>query len=253
MIIGSKVYHEKKIYNSLEWAKENMDSAPDGSIFIADEHEFTRGRQNRSWIFDKDQLVVTLLLKPKIFNNLTGEELEVKLSNLNMAITLGILEKLEKFNINLKWPNDFNYENYKVGGIISQVVWQEDKILGVIFGFAINVNNLIKDKILNLKAISLREISEKIINKEILQKDILNSIDKFYKKWLNFEFDNIFNIWRDKLSYLKNKNILIHKFDGKIIIGKFKDVLENGDMLFESENKIQEQISFNIVENVLIK
>ncbi len=253
MIIGSKIYHEKKVYNSLDWAKENMDSAPDGSIFITDEHEFTRGRQNRSWIFDKEQLVVTLLLKPKILNNLTGEELVVKLNNLNMAISLGILENLAKFNINLKWPNDFNFNNFKVAGILSQAVWQGNKISGVIFGFAINTNNLIKNNNLNLKAISLREISEKIVNKEILQNDILNSIDNFYKKWLNLEFDNIFKIWRDNLNYLKNKNITIHKFNGEIIAGKFINVLENGDMLFESENKIQEQISFNIVENVLIK
>ncbi|KKP23811.1 MAG: Biotin-protein ligase [candidate division TM6 bacterium GW2011_GWF2_28_16] len=255
-MIPSKIFFKPEIYNSIDWAKENINNAPDGSVFMADAHKFTRGRQNRSWLFDKGQLVITLLLKPNILNILNilkNEDLGLRLNNLNMAISLAILENLEKFNIKLKWPNDFNYDNFKVAGILSQAIWQDNKISGIIFGFAINTNNLIKNNNLNFNAISLREISGDIINKENLFKEILVSCDRYYKIWLNLEFENIFNIWKEKLNYLINKNILIHKFDGEKITGKFIGVLENGDIVLEFENKIQEAISFNIVENILVK
>lgn len=252
MIIGSKFFHEKEIYNSIEWAKENIDSAPDGSVFMAEEHKFTRGRQNRVWVYNRDQLVVTLLLKPKNLEKISQKDLGFRLNNLNMAITLGILRVLEKFNVKLKWPNDFNYDNFKVAGILSQAVWHGNKISGIIFGFAINTNNLIKKNNLNLKAISLREISGQIIDKENLFKDILRSCDNYYKTWLNLEFDNIFNLWKEKLNYLKDKNILIHKFDGENVSAKFVRVLENGDAVFEINNNLEE-ISFNIVESIFLE
>ena len=251
MIIGSKILHKNKIYNSLDWAKENIKNAPDGSVFIADEHEFTRGRQNRSWIFDKDQLVVTLLLKPKNLNNILPKDLDTRLNQLNMAITLGILESLKIYNIGLKWPNDFYYENYKVGGMISQVVWQDNKISGIIFAFAINVNNLIKNKNLEFKACSISEIlGHKIDKQDLFQKSLI-SINSFYESWLNFEFDNIFKRWKSEQVYL-GKNIKIHKINGEIVTGKFKDLLDNGDIILEIQNNICEQIAFNIVENIII-
>ena len=65
MIIGNKIYHKKKCFNSLQWAKEEIEYAPDGSVFLADEHEYTKGRQSRIWKHYPGQLLVTILLKPK--------------------------------------------------------------------------------------------------------------------------------------------------------------------------------------------
>lgn len=249
MIIGSKIFHKNKIYNSLDWAKENINTAPDGSIFLADNHEYTKGRQDRIWIFDKDQLAVTILLKPDTKNS---QNLELRLNQLNMAITLGILKPLEKFNIVLKWPNDFYYKDSKVGGILSQVIWKNNKISGIIFGFSININNHIQNNNQNFKASSLCEISRHKVDKENIFQEIINSIDIYYKSWINFEFKNIFNSWRLKLNYLIDKNILIHKFGGEKISGKLINILENGDISIKTENNKLLSISFNIVENFFI-
>ncbi len=252
MTIGSKIFRKSKVYNSIDWAKENINTVPDGSVFIAEEHEFTRGRQGRLWSFDKDQLAITILLKPKNLDNISKKDLGLRLIQLNMAITSGILKVLEKFDVKLKWPNDFYYQDGKVGGILSTVVWQDSKILGIIFGFAINVNNSIKDKNLNFKAYSLSEILDQKIDKEDLLKDILVSIDKFYDDWLSLDFDKIFNYWKFQLDYLVNKKISVHKFDGTIINGKFTKVLSNGDLLLALRDNTYKQVSFNIVENILI-
>lgn len=36
--------------------------------------------------------------------------------------------------------------NKKVGGIIMEIVWHNDKIQGIIIGFALNVNNDFEEK-----------------------------------------------------------------------------------------------------------
>ena len=40
MIIGNKIYKKEKCYNSLEWAKEELETAPDGSVFLANTQRF---------------------------------------------------------------------------------------------------------------------------------------------------------------------------------------------------------------------
>ncbi|MBD3272796.1 biotin--[acetyl-CoA-carboxylase] ligase [Candidatus Dependentiae bacterium] len=249
MIIGSKIYHQNKIYNSLDWAKENIDNAPDGSIFIADEHEKARARQGRPWIFNKGQLAITIILKPQNINSIKHTNLSLRLNQLNMAITLGILKILRKYDIELKWSNDFYYKGKKLGGILSQVIWKNNSIIGIIFGFGINVNNEIP-KLDNkyYKAISIKEITGKKIDKNELEKNIFKSIDLFYKKWLDQKYNEIFLEWRKNQDYI-GKTVTVHRQDTSWITGIFKDVLENGDMVLKKGSE-KFLIPFHVVDNL---
>jgi BirA family transcriptional regulator, biotin operon repressor / biotin---[acetyl-CoA-carboxylase] ligase len=247
MFIGSKIYHNKKVYNSLEWAKNEISTAPDGAVFLADFHEYTRGRLGRIWKSDPEQLIVTFILKPQL--NL--ENLEYRLNHLNMAISLGILEPLKKFEVGIKWPNDFVAKANKVGGVIFESVWKNKKLEGIVVGFAINVNNIISesDDLFNI-ATSLKMIVGKNIDKENLFTQLLESLNKFYRIWLNSDFDKIFSSWKNEQIYL-NKNITIHKKDGVIASGLFKDLSKNGDLVLQISEKEVDIIPFYIVENVL--
>ncbi|MFH1461598.1 MAG: biotin--[acetyl-CoA-carboxylase] ligase [bacterium] len=249
MVIGSKIFHKDKVFNSMDWAKENLETAPNGSVFIANFHEHTRGRQERTWVFDKDQLTATILLKPTNLNAISEKDLPLRLNQLNMAITLGILKPLRKFEIELKWANDFYYDGKKLGGILSQVEWQNNKIIGIIIGFALNVNNsspqLAKE---GYKAISIFEILNKKIDKEVLLKEIISSMNYFYNKWLHLEFNEIFVSWKQNQDYL-NKQVTIHKKNGSLTSGTFINVLENGDIQIKKGPEII-QIPFYFVENL---
>ena len=249
MIIGSEIFYKKKVYNSLEWAKQNIDEAPDGAVFLADIHEHTKGRQERTWIFDKDQLAVTILLKPKNLEKIKSEEFELRLNQLNMAITLGILKSLCPFGIQLKWANDFCFEGKKLGGLLFQVVWENNQPRAIICGFALNVNN--KAPNLNnsyYSAISLSEIIGKKVDKDFLLKDLLTNLNFFYEHWLENQSDSLFDQWK-KAQYYLGKNITVHKNDGNIISGKFDDLLESGDIIVRTE-KEDIRIPYSVVDIV---
>lgn len=251
MIIGSKIFYKKSCYNSIEWAKENIDNAPDGSIFLADVHEYTHGRQDRIWQSDLEQIKVSILLKPEILHS----HPKPILSNLNMALTLSIFDTLKNYNlelnnIELKWPNDFMYQNKKIGGVLFNIVWQENCPKAIIFSFAINVNNIFtkSNELYNI-ATSLKQILNKDINKQDLFNNLIKNIDKYYQKWLNLEFDNIYKLWANNQSYI-SKKIKIHNLDKSISYGYFKSVLINGDMVFIDDQDNQEKvISF---ENIFL-
>ena len=248
MIIGNKIYQKEKCYNSLEWAKEKLNTAPDGSIFLADVHEYTKGRQSRIWKQYKGQLLITILLKPTNLNIIS--DLPLRLNQLNMSISLGILEPLKKYNVVLKWPNDFMINTKKIGGIITQIIWENNNVTGIIFGFSINVNNIFeKSDELYPIATSLKSHLNKTIDKKELLQDLLKSIDNFYKLWLNLKFDEIYKLYKNNQNYLK-KEIRCHKSDKTLIEGIFYDLLENGNIVIKTKNENNKIISFNVIENL---
>ena len=250
MIIGSKIFHNTTVNNSLDWAQKNIDNAPDGSIFIADEHKVTRGRLGQNWVFDKEQLVVTILLKPNVLKTIPRDDFGMRLNQLNMSVTLGVLEVLKQYDIDLKWPNDFYFQDKKVGGLIAKTIWSGSKPKAVIFGFALNLNNV--SPVLNSKlyrAISLSEIIGSKLDKEFLFNEILRSIDTFYQDWLCFKYANIFKKWKKAQGYI-GKMVNVHKQDGKLVEGLFLDVTDDGTMLLRTETDVLEISSF-LVETIL--
>ena len=125
MVIGSKLYRTKVCADSMLWAKEHLADAPDGAVFLADELSKARGRSGRIWVCAPGQLAVTILLKPANFKTISHDNLGVRLNQLNMALSLGILAPLKEYGLGLKWPNDFISEanNKKVGGMLMSVIW----------------------------------------------------------------------------------------------------------------------------------
>lgn len=249
MIIGSKIYHKKKCYNSIKWAEEELASAQDGAVFLADVHEYCRGRMGSPWKFAEGQLAVTFVLKPDIWSKVSN--MSFSINQLNMAISLGVLMVLKKYGIVFKWSNDFMYKNKKVGGILGKVIWKGYFPKGIIFAFAINVNNETpKLDQPYYSATTLSEIAGTKIDEKLLIKELFESIDSYYEMWLNSEYDKILNHWKDNQDYLGQK-IKMHREDGTLASGIFEDVLSNGDLVLKTK-KGQEVLPFFTVSNVFL-
>lgn len=251
-IIGCKVYKSKYCSNSMEWAKDNIAEASDGTLFEAENYGYARGRQGRVWQLYPGQLILTFLLKPACFANLSEvDDFTVFLNSLNMAISVGIAEAVKIYNVDIKWPNDFMIKDKKIGGMLLEAVWQGRKLCGLIVGIAMNVNNEFeKDDEFYKQVTSIKSESKQDINIKILRSNILKSIDTYYQKWMEESFDLIFQKWK-KFQICIGRQITIHIKDGAIVTGIAKSVLPNGDLIINLNNNVEQNISFCIVENVV--
>jgi BirA family biotin operon repressor/biotin-[acetyl-CoA-carboxylase] ligase len=249
MIIGNKIYRKKHCQNSLQWAKNEIEAAPDGTVFLAEIHEYARGRHGKTWNTYPGQLLITILLKPKDITHIYFEDIALKINQLNMAISLGVLKILQKYGAMLKWPNDFMIQEKKVGGIITQVVWLNDDPQGIIVGLGINVNNLFdqSDELHNI-ATSIKTVLGKEIDTKKLLNQLLSSIDTYYKQWLDKKFETIYTTYKKNQAYLYKK-ITVQKNLGPSTTGTFLDVLPNGNIILEYKNGKKEEIDFAVVEN----
>lgn len=252
MTIGSKIYRTESTSDSMAWAKEHMNEAPDGSIFLADSFTHARGRQGRTWQVSPGQLMVTILLKPAQIALFSAEDFAIRLNQLTMAISLGILEPLKQFGVQLKWPNDFVALHKKVGGILVHVIWSGEKPLGIIVGFAINVNNEFSpDNELFDIATSLKTVSGATQELRPLYKNMLNSLNSWYSCWQEGNFMSIYKTWKEQQAYL-GTTLEIHQKDGSLIKGTAQQVMPNGDLLLIDHNRKQQIISFYQVDEIKI-
>ena len=256
MIVGSKLYRMLQCADSMDWAKQNMATAPDGAVFLADKLTQAKGRDGRVWKIYDGQLNVTILLKPKILHSFSSEDLQIRINQLNMAVSLGIYDAIKDFGIGIKWPNDFVSQNKKVGGVLFHLVWEGGVPAGIVCGFAINVNNMFEqsDELFDI-ATSLAFIAENKVEMRPLYKNLLISINNYYKKWLAGNFDEIYKLWRKAQIFL-GKPIKIHQKDGTIIAGTMGQVLPNGDMFLIDKSDTdksgkQKIVSFYMVEQVI--
>lgn len=238
MVIGSKLYRCKLCADSLQWAREHLAEAPDGAVFLADELTEARGRQGRAWSIFHGQLTVTFILKPEHLSSIPKDELQIRLNQLNMAISLGICQPLAGYGVKLKWPNDFFLNGKKCGGMLVQGVWLEEVLHGIIVGFSLNVNNVFtSDDPLFGQATSIAQNHEEISIRDVY-KAILASLDGYYALWRQAEWATLYQEWR-KLQIFIGKKVSVHRHDGVVLEGTMQQVLPNGDMLMLVNGKLE--------------
>lgn len=185
---NTKIIAKKQIYfteiestqnEAKKLAERNIEN---GTIIITDYQTKGKGTHDRKWYSEKNKnLSFTIILYPKCQID--------KLENLTVDIAKCITKVIKNlFNIELeiKFPNDIMLKMKKMGGILTQMVTEGEKIRYLLIGIGINVNG-------------------ENFNEEI--KDIATSLKKEFKK--SFSKENILNNFCMEFEkYCIEKNII---------------------------------------------
>lgn len=104
--------------------------------------------------------------------------------NLNIAVSLAIIEVLQEFeipNLSIKWPNDILSDNKKIGGILIENSIKSDRTILSIVGLGLNVNQIHFENL--PKASSLAMICNRIFDKEVILFSIVERMKKNIHSW----------------------------------------------------------------------
>lgn len=113
---------------------------PAGSVYVAEEQTAGRGRRGKSWRSAAGEgLWFSLLLQP----DLPPEQLAPVTLFAGLCAATA-LRKAIGLDIQLKWPNDLVIlpAGRKIGGILTEMLVEENQIAAVIIGLGINVHTL---------------------------------------------------------------------------------------------------------------
>lgn len=227
--------HFNTIASTQFYLKDNLEALKlkDSDILISCTKQTEGiGRRGNTWESFPNSLAMSFTFRPNSTPSLTPLEIGL--------ITIEFFNKKFNTNLKLKWPNDIlTSVGQKCGGIICHYIDSSTVIagLGINLGkFDILPTNNFRhglssvDQKLELEESALEQISSELycelLNTKMLDTEILKT--KF----------------NEYCAHLDNKVEISE--DGKIYIGTFRGIAENGEALVEIDSTIQKFISSSL-------
>ncbi len=162
-------------FNMLDGIGASELESINGTLVLADEQTGGRGRFNRQWLSPRGGLWFSLIFSTGLRTD------KIPAITLIAAFCVAdVLIRCYDIDVNIKWPNDLYYKDYKFGGILSEskkIGLFHMMILGMGLNIAIDKKNI--DKI-DKKAVNLQDISKTVIEPELLLARILKNFEEQY-------------------------------------------------------------------------
>ncbi|MFQ5456303.1 MAG: biotin--[acetyl-CoA-carboxylase] ligase [Nitrospirota bacterium] len=223
-IIGKTIYQFKKVDStnriSADMAKKGVE---EGTVLIAEIQEKGRGRIGRSWFSPEGNIYLSIILRPALSSQMAS------LLTLIASISVTrVIRDITSLDAKIKWPNDIFIRNKKVGGILTELSADSEKIRYAVVGIGLNVNiekNDLPEEISSV-ATSLREEAGRSIDRRSLVVNLLEDFELWYAVMKNRERDRILNEWK-RLSDTIGRWVEVRLHDKKIE-GLAYDITEDG-------------------------
>lgn len=205
--------------------------APAGAVVIADEQLKGRGRRGHFWHTPPGvALAVSVILRPE----------RGALHQVTMLGALAIAETLTALGatqVGIKWANDVLLNGRKVSGVLSEAIWDRDRLIGAVLGMGVNVRVDFSDTDLAVKAISIEPALGIKVNRAEMLVTLLRRVD-FWAAQLGTRA--LFQAWRSRL-VTPGQQVTIMD-DQTTISGTAIDVDEQGALLVRDADGVLRRV-----------
>ena len=209
-------------------ARERFSTLPDGSLFCAMEQTCGRGRLNRRWITPPGSAICASGVLKNVAEPFHAGAI-IALAALEM-----ISGKLGDERAYFKWPNDIYIGGKKLAGILSEGVFAQGKLAGIISGIGININQSAGNLAdLDNAATSLFCESGKSFDLRELYCELFSNFNRMYLLYQN-DPEQILAGWK-QANRLLGKTLEAIRPDGTRLRGTFCEILPDGSMMIDCE------------------
>lgn len=181
------------------------DGAPHGTVVIAEEQTAGRGRFGRTWYSEKSAgIYASVILRPRLAPSAAPA--------LTLAAGLAVYEAVASvtgLTPDIRWPNDLLLDGKKVGGILTEMSAETDRIHAVVVGVGLNVNHAEMPAELRPIASSLRIAGGKGYSRIQLFAALLRQLQRFYALLLERGSGAIAKEWERRSSFARGKRVRV--------------------------------------------
>ncbi|MCL4458310.1 MAG: biotin--[acetyl-CoA-carboxylase] ligase [Chloroflexi bacterium] len=244
-LLGREIIYAQTVGSTNDIAKQAArKGTPEGLVVIAEEQTSGRGRLGRPWLAPAGTcLLVSLLLCP----SLLPSELFL-VTALCSSGAAAAIEMVSGLACSLKWPNDLLIQGKKVGGILSEVELEDDKVAAVIVGLGLNVNFEVRAyPEIATTAISLAQALGRPVSRVALLQDLLFQIEGRYLALREGRWKDLYDEWCSRLMML-HKWVTVRQGEGTLF-GYVEDVAIDGTLLL----RVNEQLMRIMVGDVSLQ
>lgn len=178
-ILGKNIKYFQEINSTQLVAKQMADSkVENGTIILAENQYDGVGTHDRKWYSEAEKnILFTLILYPKCKIN--------ELSTITVDIAkclINTVEKLYNYKLDIKNPNDIMYNSKKIGGILTQIITNGEKIKYLLIGIGMNVNqDEFPKEIENIASSLKKEFGIEFSREEIIA-EFCNTFEEYCKE-----------------------------------------------------------------------
>lgn len=241
--LGREIVHQQETASTQEIAKALASrGAVEGTIATAETQSGGRGRIGRQWSSPEGGIYFSVILRPDIK---PGEALQLPLmAGVAVAQAIKINTRLDP---KLKWPNDIMLKNRKVGGILTEMSAETDRLDWVIIGIGLNVNiphGSFPEDVEGI-ATSLMEAGGKSVSRVRLLQDIIVELESLYDELVKSGFESLRAKWK-ALSDTIGANVGVN-LPMEQVAGLAVDIDPDGALILEREDGTREKIIAGVV------
>ncbi len=135
-IIGRDIHLFPEVVSTNTLAMEAAaQGAPEGTVIIAETQTGGKGRLGRTWISPRGNLYLSVILRPQIPTH------KAPLITLMGAVAVASAIRTHcAVQAAIKWPNDILISGKKVGGLLTEMSAEPDRIRHIALGIGVDVN-----------------------------------------------------------------------------------------------------------------
>ena len=225
----NRIVYKNSVDSTNELAKKlASDGAADGTIIVAEEQTGGKGRLQRNFFSPKEKGIwFSVILRPQC----TPKDAP----KFTLMAAVAVVKMLERFNLQakIKWPNDILYDGRKLVGILTEMSAEIDHVNYIVVGIGINVNLRREEFPADIREIaaSLSEMAGENLSRVEIFRALLEEIDKLY---INYDFDEIFKLWRQYNITLGKKVTVLSAESGDIFTGQAVDIDAEGALIVDT-------------------
>jgi BirA family biotin operon repressor/biotin-[acetyl-CoA-carboxylase] ligase len=242
-VMGRDIAYQRETPSTQEIAKAlASQGVADGTIVVAETQSGGRGRVGRQWSSPQGGIYFSMVLRPDMK---PSEALRLPLVA-GVAVAQAI-KRNTKLAPKLKWPNDIMIQDSKVGGILTEMSAEMDRLDWVIVGIGLNVNTSHESFPKDVEGIatSLMEAGGKNILRVKLLQDILFEFESLYDDLVKSGFEPIRTKWK-ALSNTIGANVVVSMPTEKVT-GTAVDIDSDGALILKKEDGSLEKIIAGVV------
>jgi BirA family biotin operon repressor/biotin-[acetyl-CoA-carboxylase] ligase len=212
----------------------------EGASVFAEYQKKGRGRLGRDWVSPKGKnLILSVLLRPLLS--------PTEASKITLAAAVSVIQTVRKTigkTLGIKWPNDIVCGHKKVGGILTEMSAEVDRVNFVVVGIGLNINSVAKE--LPKRSISLKEIAGHEVSRVSFARDLLEQLEKDLLLLKKGHFEMLAKEWED-FSVISGRRVAARVL-GRKIEGEAMGIDKDGALWIRKDDGLQERITAGDVE-----
>ncbi|GLB52093.1 biotin--[acetyl-CoA-carboxylase] ligase [Neptunitalea chrysea] len=214
----------------------------DHTVVLTKEQTRGRGQMGTQWVSEPDKNLTFSVYK-KLHCLAIDEQFYI-----SMAISIAIYKALSKMgvpNLYIKWPNDILSLNCKICGILIESIIKQDKLVSVIAGVGLNVNQL---EFAGLQSVSsLKRLTGVSYNVEEVLHEIISEFYVVIKLLEDQKLEEIKSTY-ESLLFRKDKPSTFKDMNGNLFMGFIRRVNNIGKLVIELEDREEKEFDLKEVK-----